>query len=42
MLTLAMTYILWEAGLVAVSCLVINFLVMVNFTASGDYRRRRK
>ena len=42
MLTLAMTCILWEAGLVAVSCLVINFPVMVNFTASGDYRRRRK
>ena len=42
MLNLAMTCILWEAGLVAVSCLVINLLVAINFTASGDYRRRRK
>ena len=42
MLTLAMTCILWEAGLVAVSCLAIHVLVAMNFTASGDYRRRRK
>ena len=42
MLDLAMKCILWEAALAAVSCLTINLLVMVNFTASGDYRRRRK
>ena len=42
MLDLAMKCILWEAGLTAASCLTINLLVMMNFTASGDYRRRRK
>ena len=41
MLDLALTCILWEAGLTAVSCLVIHGLVAFNFTASGDYRRRR-
>ena len=40
-LTLALTCILWEAGLVALSVLVINGLVMFHFTASGDRRRRK-
>ena len=41
-LYLAMTCILWEVGLVVISCLAINTLVMVNFTAAGDLRRKRK
>jgi len=36
----AITCILWEAGLVAVSCLAVNLLAMVNFTADGQLRRR--
>ena len=39
-LSSALTCILWEAGLVALSVLVINSLVMYHFTASGDRRRR--
>ena len=37
----AVKYVLWEAGLVAVSCLVINTVVMVRFTYSGEYRKDR-
>ena len=40
-LTLALTCMLWEAGLVAVSVFVINGLVMYHFTAKGDRRRRK-
>ena len=39
-LSAGLTCILWEAGLVAVSCLAINTLVAVNFTADGEIRRR--
>ena len=34
-------YVLWQVGLVAVSCLVINTVVMTRFTYSGDYRKDR-
>ena len=37
----AIRYVLWEVGLTALSCLVINTLVMIRFTYSGDYRRDR-
>ena len=37
----AVTCLLWEAGLVAVSCIVINTVVMTQFTYSGEYRRER-
>jgi len=37
----AVKYVLWEAGLVAVSCLVINTVVMIRFTYSGEYRKDR-
>ena len=37
----AVKYVLWEAGLVAASCLVINTVVMVRFTYSGEYRKDR-
>ena len=40
-LSSGMTCILWEAGLVAVSCLAINILVMINFNADGEIRRRK-
>ncbi len=40
-LSSALTCILWEAGLIAASCLVINTLVALNFTASGDLRRHK-
>ena len=35
-------YILWEAGLVAASCLFINTAVMSQFTYDGEYRRDRR
>jgi len=35
-------YILWEAGLVAVSCLFINTVVMMQFTYDGELRRDRR
>ena len=35
-------YILWEVGLVAVSCLFINGAVMSQFTYDGEYRRDRR
>ena len=38
----AMACILWEAGIVAVSCIGINILVMFNFTADGELRRRNE
>ena len=34
-------YVLWELGLAALSCIVINTLVMIRFTYSGDYRKDR-
>ena len=37
----AVKYVLWEAGLVAISCLVINTVVMIRFTYSGEYRKDR-
>ena len=37
----AVKYVLWEAGLAAISCIVINTLVMTRFTYSGDYRKDR-
>jgi len=37
----AVKYVLWEVGLVALSCLVINTAVMTRFTYSGDYRKDR-
>ena len=37
----AVKYVLWEAGLVAASCLVINTVVMLRFTYSGEYRKDR-
>ena len=38
---LALKYVLWEAGLTALSCLFINTVVMSQFTYSGEYRRER-
>ena len=38
---LALKYVLWEAGATALSCLVINTVVMTQFTYSGEYRRER-
>ena len=38
---LALKYVLWEAGTTALSCLVINTVVMIRFTYSGEYRRER-
>ena len=35
-------YILWEVGLVAVSSLFINTVVMIQFTYDGDLRRSRR
>lgn len=40
-LGLSVKYALWEAGLAAVSCLVINTVVMTRFTYSGDRRKDR-
>ena len=37
----AAKYVLWEVGLVAASCLIINTVVMTRFTYDGDYRRDR-
>ena len=35
----AAKYVLWEIGLVAVSCLFINTVVMGQFTYDGEYRK---
>ena len=40
-LGLGVKYLLWEAGLTAISCLAINTLVMARFTYSGDRRKDR-
>ena len=40
-LDLSVKYLIWEAVLAAVSCLVINTLVMTRFTYSGDRRKDR-
>lgn len=40
-LGLAVKYVLWEAGLALVSSLVINTVVMTQFTYDGAYRRER-
>ena len=37
----AVRYVLWEVGLVAVSCLAINGVVMSRFTYDGDRRKNR-
>ena len=37
----AVKYVLWEVGLVALSCLIINSVVMCRFTYDGDYRKDR-
>ena len=37
----AVKYVLWEVGLVAVACIVINTVVMTKFTFDGDYRKDR-
>ena len=37
----AVEYVLWEVGLAAVSCLLINTVVMTQFTYSGEYRKDR-
>ena len=37
----AVKYLLWEAGLVAASCLFINTAVMTQFTYSGEHRKDR-
>ena len=37
----AVKYVLWEVGLVAASCLIINTVVMTRFTYDGDYRKDR-
>lgn len=37
----AVKYLLWEAGLAAVSCLFINTAVMTQFTYGGEHRRNR-
>lgn len=34
------TWILWEIGLALVSCLVINFIVMLRFNRKGELRGR--
>ena len=36
----ALSCLLWQAGLTAASCIAINTLAAVNFTADGDFRRR--
>ena len=40
-LWLAVKYVLWEAGIIALACVVINTVVMTQFTYSGEYRRER-
>ena len=35
-------YILWEVGLVVLSCLFVNTMVMTQFTYDGEYRRDRR
>ena len=37
----AISCVLWEAGIVAASCLVINTLVMLRFDAKGEHRRKK-
>lgn len=42
MMDSAVTYLLWEIGLALLSCLVINFTVMLTFDRKGYPRRRKK
>ena len=37
----AVKYVLWEVGLVAVACLFINTTVLTQFTYNGEYRKDR-
>ena len=37
----AVKYVLWEVGIVVASTVVINTIVMIRFTYSGDYRKDR-
>lgn len=39
-LSKALSCLLWQAGLTAASCIAINTLAAINFTADGDCRRR--
>ena len=41
MLWQAVKCLIWETGIVAVSCLVINTVVMARFTYDGEYRKDR-
>ena len=41
MLWQAVKCLIWETAIVAVSCLVINTVVMARFTYSGEYRKDR-
>ena len=41
MLWQAVNCLIWETGIVAVSCLVINTVVMARFTYDGEYRKDR-
>ena len=40
-LDLSARYLIWEGVLAAVSCVVINTIVMIRFTYSGDRRKDR-
>ena len=40
-LSRAVTCILWEAGLIAASCILINSMAAYHFTAGGELRRRK-
>ena len=37
----AVKYVLWEVGIVVASTVVINTIVMIRFTYSGEYRKDR-
>ena len=37
----AVKYVLWEMGIVVASTVVINTIVMIRFTYSGEYRKDR-
>lgn len=40
-LSSAVTCVLWEAGLIIVSCFAINTIVAIQFNSDGELRRRR-
>ena len=41
MLLAAVKCLIWETGIVAVSCIAINTVVMARFTYDGEYRKDR-